>query len=309
VTPGSCRGDIRDVTSGRRPGAPWRTIALGLIRAGRAVLKNTPLERNRAVIALHDAVFRLAFRRADRIEVEYRGCRLLVPGRDPTIVPGVLNGTYERHEMDFYERTVRPGMTVLDVGAHVGLYSVIGARRVGPTGRVFSFEPVPATIEFLRQNVERSGAGNVTIVPKAVGSTASRVRINWSPDRLGASSAARSGERHIDVDVVSLDEFCSAENVAPDFVKIDVEGGELDVLAGMRQVLSGRPVVLMEMNIPLLEELHRNPDEYLRTVLARFGSVRFIDETTGGLRPLRRLEDVGHQIIANLVLSSHRDDD
>jgi FkbM family methyltransferase len=296
------------VTSGR-VGHVWRAAALALMRAGRALLKNTRLERNRAVIALHDAVFRLAFGRSDRIEVEYRGCRLLLPGRDPTIVPGMLNGTYERHEIDFYERTLRPGMTVLDVGAHVGLYSVIGARRVGPTGRVFSFEPVPPTIEFLRQNVERSSADNVTIVPKAVGSRAGRLRINWSPDRLGAGSSARSGERHVDAEVVTLDEFCEAENVAPDFIKIDVEGGELDVLAGLRRALSSGPVVLMEMNVPLLEELHRSPEEYLRIVSARFQTVRFIDEGTGDLRPLRRLADVGHQIIANLVLSGARDDD
>jgi FkbM family methyltransferase len=282
-------------------------MVLGVIRAGRAVLKNTSLERNRLVVATYAALFRLGFGRVDRLDIDYRGCPFVVPGRDPTIVPGMLNGTYERHELDFFEGTLRPGMTVLDVGAHIGLYSVIGARRVGPSGRVFSFEPVPATIEFLKENLDRNRASNVTIVAKAVGARSDRTRVNWSPDRLGASSSVLAGERHTDVDVVSIDEFCATSGIVPDFVKVDVEGSELDVLAGMDRTLKHRPIVLMEMNVPLLEELGRNPEEFLEAVEARVGSIRFIDEATGELRSLRRLDDVGHQIIANLVLSSPED--
>jgi FkbM family methyltransferase len=286
----------------------WQRLVLRVIRAGRRLLKNTRLERSRIVIRVYGAIFRLGFGRTDRAEIVYRGCRFVIPARDPTIVPGMLNGTYERHEIDFFETTLRAGMTVLDVGAHIGLYTVIGARRVGSAGRVVAFEPVPPTVGFLRENVDRNGAGNVTIVPKAVGARASRTRINWDPDRLGGSSSFTSGTQHVDVEIVSIDEFCATADVVPDLVKIDVEGGELDVLTGMRQTLRRGPVVMMEMNIPLLESLGRSPGEFLSTVLGRFRSVRFIDEATGQLRTLARLDDVGRQIIANLVLWDAVDD-
>jgi FkbM family methyltransferase len=156
-----------------------------------------------------------------------------------------LYGTFEISETRLVQALLRPGMTVIDVGANVGYYTLIAARLVGPGGLVHSFEPNGVVREQLQANVHRNGFTNVRAHDSAVARHTGHVKFYVSTNRenSGTSSivpGAGLAEEGVDVPCISLDDF--ATELAPrsiDLLKIDIEGAELDVFEGGRRLLGG----------------------------------------------------------------------
>jgi FkbM family methyltransferase len=148
---------------------------------------------------------------------------------------------------------LRPGMIFYDLGANIGLFSMLAARIVGPSGRVFSFEPDRETAARLERNVGCNGFRNVTIVPKGVWSVSGKRAFapadSSSPDR-GTGRLVLDGElaNSVFLECTSLDDF-GREAPAPQAIKCDVEGVELEVLRGAEQTLrEHRPWIICEMH-------------------------------------------------------------
>lgn len=147
-------------------------------------------------------------------------------------------------------RLVRPGMTAVDVGANLGLYSALISRLVGPGGRVVSFEPDPDLFALLVENCAANGAANVEAHCLALGSVPDRMvlqrlTLNSGDNHLGSAGRA-AFRRPVEVNVASLDALIPG--LRPDFIKIDVQGWELKVLGGMERTLreSDRVGIYME---------------------------------------------------------------
>ncbi|MBI3159668.1 MAG: FkbM family methyltransferase [Chloroflexi bacterium] len=167
-------------------------------------------------------------------------------------------GTYEPELQAALRDLARPGMTAYDVGAHIGYISLLLARAVSPSGRVFAFEPLPANLERLQANLTLNpDIRNVTVIPAAAGDQTGTVHfLLHESGEMGkaAGSAGRqaqySGE--IEVQAIALDDFVYAQgNPAPGLLKLDIEGGEVLALPGMRRLLAeARPVVLLELHGP-----------------------------------------------------------
>ena len=157
---------------------------------------------------------------------------------------GCWLGTYERTKIREFERSLNDGDVVYDVGANVGVYSLVAARQVGRSGAVFAFEPLPRNLAFLRQHIALNSVENVTIVDAAVGSksgsAAFEVAAHPAMGRLSHEGIQR-------VDVVVLDELVTARKIPPpSIMKIDVEGGEVEVLKGAEKTLTARhPVIFL----------------------------------------------------------------
>jgi FkbM family methyltransferase len=152
-------------------------------------------------------------------------------------------GWMGRAERAALARLVRPGMSVVDVGSNLGLYTVLLSRLVGPSGRVQAYEPDPGLFALLQQNCARNGCANVSATNSALGScrgrlTLCRLLVNSGDNHLG-SGGGRLFRRDVEVEVVPLDEIASGP--APDWVKIDVQGWELQVLRGMSRLLRQNP--------------------------------------------------------------------
>lgn len=159
---------------------------------------------------------------------------------------------------------VTEGAVCCDIGAQYGLYTLTFAKRVGPTGRVLSFEPLPGPNAFLRAAARCLGARNVVVHPQALGDTQglgtmSLPKPRWFPvhgrafladdaDGLGPN-AEFAREQRLPVPVTTLDAMVEEANLARlDFVKIDVEGYEPAVLAGAeRTIRRFRPAMLIEI--------------------------------------------------------------
>lgn len=155
----------------------------------------------------------------------------------------VLGGSYERPQTRLFERTIRPGATVLDVGAHVGYYTLLAAELAGERGRIRAYEPDPRNAGCLRRHVRLNRLGMVEVIEAAVaerdGVAAFAVGSGTGTGHLGGSGPLR-------VRTVSLDEECARESLRPSAIKIDVEGAELAVLRGATGTLShARPVLFL----------------------------------------------------------------
>jgi FkbM family methyltransferase len=175
---------------------------------------------------------------------------------DPRYELPYLQGAYEAHNVRCLRETLRAGAVFYDVGAHIGVVSLLAAALVGRDGRVFAFEPDPDNFTRLDRTIERNGVAQVTLVPAAVWSASGVVTFQRAPalssgNRGAVATAGAEGDGvRIEVKAVCLDEF-AGDHPAPDVVKIDVEGGEIDVLHGATRLLRAvRPVVLCEIHGP-----------------------------------------------------------
>ena len=172
-----------------------------------------------------------------------------------------IDGTYEPAVQRVLEERLRPGMTFYDVGANAGFFSLLGARLVGPTGRVVSFEPHPLTASILAKQMAFNGKSNVRICVKAVTEMCGTARLDDEKPAVMASIMNTSSQRTIVVPVTTLDWEVS-RHPPPDLIKIDVEGAEMRVLRGAEALLTTRrPDLLVELHSKeLSDEYHIHMD-------------------------------------------------
>lgn len=167
-----------------------------------------------------------------------------------------ISGVYEYPIQKLLKKLLKSGTVFYDVGANVGFFTLLAARLVGQKGEVFAFEPYGPVTEILRENIGINSLNNVTVVPKGVGSNTGVLEFIPQGSTMGhfalnAGSLPKqfnSDSPSIPVPVVSLDDFVQ-DIPAPDVIKIDVEGAELDVLRGAERLLSSgnKPVVIVEL--------------------------------------------------------------
>lgn len=172
-----------------------------------------------------------------------RGMRWIV-GSAPH---GAWLGTLERDKLAGFMARLRPGTTVWDIGANVGLYTLPSARAVGPEGSVVAFEPMPRNLHFLRRHLALNGLGRVAVCDAGVSDAAGTLRM---------AEGDSPSEFHVDpggsweVRAVTLDEWlCESGLPPPDVVKIDVEGSDDAVLrGGVRSLAKYRPLIYLALH-------------------------------------------------------------
>lgn len=218
--------------------------------------------------ALHRWLFQRV--RPDELSVTIEGMQLLVDPRDEVVAAELLqHGVWEPFETSMFCSTVKPGMTVVDVGAHVGYYTLLAARRVGESGRVVAFEPDPSNCALLRRNVAQNGfADRVSVVQAAVGGETGSVTLFRDTFNLGAHSLERGnvvGADSVRVPAVTLGRALASEGVDHiDVLKVDVQGAEAGVVAGADGLLRARPQrMFIELWPAGLARFGTNPKELL----------------------------------------------
>lgn len=171
----------------------------------------------------------------------------------------VLRGTYEPEQTAHFVRWIGPGATVIDVGAHVGYYTLLASMLAGDSGSVWAFEPEPTNAAFLRQHMYLNHCNNVHVEEVAVSNASGRARFVCGK---GSGTGHLDGSGDMEVRTVRLADFCAARGIKPSALKIDVEGAETEVLEGARELIrSSRPVIFLSTHGPAL---HRQCLSWLR---------------------------------------------
>ena len=151
-----------------------------------------------------------------------------------------------------FTRIVKPGYKVFDIGANVGYYTILASRLVGAEGLVASFEPVPRNLAFLERHIELNKCANVRVFPYACSDRNGTVDFGLG---TGPATGGLHGRGHetLVVDSVSLDELSDREGLAPDVLKIDVEGAEELVLIGASGMIQkALPAIFLSTHSPEL---------------------------------------------------------
>jgi FkbM family methyltransferase len=161
-------------------------------------------------------------------------------------------GTWEPNVIRAVTETVKPGMTIIDIGAHIGYYSLLFAKCVGPRGRVFAFEPLPGNFALLQKNVRLNNLRNVHVLNQAVFSCTQEITIAVPDDQPNPGNGSmhhEAGHKHYRVEAISMDDFCEKLALRPEILKMDVEGTEYDVLIGAKETINRyRPSLLIELH-------------------------------------------------------------
>ncbi len=189
-------------------------------------------------------------------------------------------GSFEPNEFNFLDRLLTPGMVFVDVGANDGYYTLFASRRVGPQGRVVSVEPSSRERGHLERNIARNGIGNVEIVPAALGAAAGHADLHLAHGvHTGHNTLGRFAHDDVvpaqveRVPVETLDAVVTRLGLSRvDIVKIDVEGGEANVITGARTMLAVmRPVLMMEVNDGALQAQGSSEAALLEMLRREFG--------------------------------------
>jgi len=190
-----------------------------------------------------------------------------------------FNGIYENAITEIFFSYLKTGMSVLDVGANIGYFSLIASEIVGESGHVFSFEPNPRNFLLLKHNININGFRNVSIEQKAVWNEDSQIRLYLDPEAdsqniaSGGHSIVATGKKRkfVKVESIQLDSFLK-NDVVVDFIKMDIEGAEAVALNGMDRILKkNENVVLVTEILPYALKAAGTPAETYFKQLADLG--------------------------------------
>jgi FkbM family methyltransferase len=269
-----------------------RTLAYAIYNVLRSTARKSGqmgLVRRLAGPAVGRTLFRLSPGGAGPAQINGHTMYLAAPGSYPPL--DMANAKYEVGTTRLFEETVEPGMVVVDIGAHVGYYTLLAAKQAGPNGKVYAFEPEQGNHALLQKNIETNGYNNVVATRMAVSDRRGSSTLFLTALDSGRHSMYHHGlpERgSVPVETTTLDSFLESEGWPHvDLIKIDVEGAEIAVLDGMPRLFGECPdlKLIIEFNPALLQDGGTAPHDFLERLSSLGWTIRIVEEPTG-LLPL-----------------------
>lgn len=211
----------------------------------------------------------------------------------------LLDGYWESWLTQFMARRIRAGMTVVDVGANFGYYTLLMADLVGSAGSVYAIEPNPAITPLLGRSIALNGfADRTRLCELAAGKTGSPNAILVVPDHepkngalLSASVGTAGDGTRFEVAVNALDDLIEPGTTI-DFIKIDAEGGEEAIIAGMERIFrTSRPAMVLEFNAAR----YADPAGFLQQLIQLYGKLEHVD-FSGHAQPISQSRVLGERI-------------
>jgi len=252
----------------------------------------------------------MVFRGGDNVLVsELDGFIVGVPGEEWRMAAyHAFRGPMEPGLLRAFDRALKPGMVVLDIGANIGVFTLHAARLVGLHGKIYSFEPAPRVFQILKDNVQVNGfleTGVIEFRQEAAWDRAGVARMTVYEGDSGRSTLfpdERQG-RKIEVKTVTLDQALRSQKRV-DVVKIDAEGAEPRILRGMRRMIERNPeiVIFIEFAPVHLRRAGVEPTAFLDELASMRFSIRQVHDVTGELLPINR-DQIASCFSANLSLS------
>jgi FkbM family methyltransferase len=213
-----------------------------------------------------------------------------------------LTGSYEEYQTRLFRGVVKEGMTVVDLGANIGYYSLLAAALVGEEGKVFAFEPEPNNFASLVKNIRMNSYNNIVPIQKAVTNKTGALKLFCEPSQRQAANIYNyyNTKAGVTVECVTLDDFFKDKGYDVDIIKMDIEGAQMLALEGMEEII--------KRNDDLI--IFAEPGESLQEFLSKLTEYGFrlylMNERKQCLEPLENFDRMikGEQIW-NLLCKKH----
>lgn len=200
---------------------------------------------------------------------------------------------YEKENYAFIKSVMKEGMHIIDIGAHMGLFSVTSSQLIGPEGKVICFEPTPGTYAVLKKTLRLNNCKNVEALQAAVSCEEGKATfyVNKIAGYSGNSLVKSKNENELsvyEVKLVTIDSIVTEYNLQPALIKIDAEGAELDVMKGGTHTINTfRPVIILGI--------------HPSAIITKGDSLKSIWETiiTYNYRVIYQEEEMGEQDFVN----------
>lgn len=191
----------------------------------------------------------------------------------------------EDSETNLLKNIIKEGMVIVDIGSNLGYFALHTSKLVGPTGKVYAFEPDPNNFRLLCKNIAANDCRNVTAVPMAVSSYTGKAKLFRSEGHSGDHRLfdSKDGRPSIDVDAVRLDDYFG--NGQPiHFLKMDIQGAEYGALLGMPHIAHRKDLtVLIEFMPVLLRKNGTEPKQFLDKIKEFGFAIYLMNEKTGSV--------------------------
>lgn len=266
----------------------WRGRFISLLYVLYAPLKKLGIENLPGIRVLKEKSRQLLFSLlapGDAVLISVPGARLYVPA----LACNSYMHDFEAYTAYLFKEAIKPGATVVDIGANIGYFSIIGAQKTGPHGKVYAFEPAPDNFRLLRKNVQLCGAMNITCIQKAVAGERKTMTL-FEGNHPGQHSLllqpyTETGHTRT-VECVSLDEYLGGQTVG--VIKMDIEGYEYFALEGMRRIIANSDdfTLFTELHPRILRSIGIDPMEFLARLLSLGLDVQMIVEDNHSLQPI-----------------------
>src|SRR3989344_4947709 len=201
-------------------------------------------------------------------------------------------GIYEPLAVKHFQNSIKPGDTVLDIGAHIGYYTLMAAKRVGKKGKVYAFEPNQDNCALLTKNLKLNNFKNVVLVNKAVSRSSGKVKFFLSNVSTGMHSLVdidNKRENSIEIEAVSLNDFFGKKIPTVSIIKMDIEGGEYAALEGMDCLLKKNKhmTILIEFSPYSIIKAEKSPRGFLNLLMSYGFKLYSIEESSKKLIPIK----------------------
>jgi len=267
---------------GQRKAAPMPSPLISALKRVKAAFGGSGIGRIPPVRWLYD----LAFRLLKPSQVTVLGHKMRLDDRDTLELS--TRGIYEPGVTRLFQREIRPGDLVLDIGANIGYFTLLAARLAGNSGKVLAFEPDPTNFGLLSRNVADNGYKNVSPRQEAVADKAGTLRLYLSASNRGDHRLFDPGDSResIEVRTVALDQALKGLDRKVRFIKMDVQGAEALALAGMKGLLgSNRGLKLVTEFEPKNLELAGSDPRRFLVSLKKAGFKLWEIPESGPLKP------------------------
>lgn len=175
--------------------------------------------------------------------------------------------SHETMQVSLSKKEIKKGNVVLDIGAHIGYYTIIFSELVGPEGKVYAFEPHPKNFQLLKKTVETNNLTNVEIFQNIVSDKNQSVDFYLSKlDSIGNRMfVSDDADTKIKIDSITIDEFLKNRNGKIDFIKMDIQGAEVLAIDGMKNTLRNNPhlKIIQEWWPTAIQKHGKEPDSHL----------------------------------------------
>ena len=239
--------------------------------------------------------------------VEIEGRKMYLDDGDALFLS--INGIHENIITNLIKKEIHSGDIVVDIGARIGYYTLQFANLVGPTGKVYAFEPEPKNFELLKKNVQINKYDNVVLIQKIVSDKDGIVEFFISKfdsigNKLFKSNEAGSS---IKIESTTLDEYFKDLKEKIDFIKMDIQGGEGKAILGMKNLLKENKnlKIIQEWWPDALKQNNTNPEDHLKFLQHIGYKIYEIDGTKKDILPItieQLLEKYPNSLIEDINL-------